>query len=519
MGGSDMSAIDKRVVLAGLAVCVVACGDVGGGAGETESDGSQTAGETGDAEPIRFTRAFGELALSAFEDDPSRCVSWTLDNEKPIYAQAVTLANEGGFHHSNWFVVSEDSFEGPDGYWRCSDRGYNEVDAARQGTVLFAQSTQSFTEEQRLSPGAVIKLPARAKVVAGLHTLNPSPRETRSGLWLTIEPLHPAEVETVVTPLAVQYRDLDIPAQSESRFTADCEFGDRYQTLTSQPLAMRVHYILPHYHYLGNYFDVTVKGGTYDGMSIFRFEGFDGDASGQTFSPPLELEGATGLRVTCGYDNWRTDNVVWGNGDGEMCVMMALIEADAVMAGTVGSGTRIVDVRDGVSMHEGTCFELVIDKHPDQGMPTDEEKGGPLYLPPVDPADADIPPVPACVDAEPTTVPEHPATLSSIRETIFTPACTFSSCHGSAAAAGLDLSSADLHEALMSHAPRTDPGLPLVNPGDPDGSWLYRVLSQCEPELTGGGIARHMPLNAPTLLDAGLVAKVRAWIEAGARDD
>jgi hypothetical protein len=430
----------------------------------------------------------------------------------------VLMSNLGGFHHSNWFAVSEDAFEGPDGYWRCRDREYNEVLAASHGTVLFAQSTQSFTEEQRLTPGAVIKLPARAKVVAGLHTLNPSPRATKTRLWLSLEPIHPAEVTTVVTPMAVQYHDLDIPAQRESRFTADCDFAERYASVAGQPLDMRLHYILPHYHYLGNYFDVTVKGGTYDGMSVFRVEGFDGDANGRTFSPPLELTGATGLRVTCGFDNWRTENVVWGN-EGEMCVMLALLEAEAVMAGTVSSGNRIVDVQDDITMHEGNCLAIVQQKHRDQGMPTDAEKNAPLYLPPVDPADADIPPVPECFDVDPGAAPEQPATLSSIRETIFTPSCTYSSCHGQGAAAGLDLLREDLHAALMTHTLLTPAGLPLVSPGDAEGSWLYRVLSRCEPELEGGGVAHHMPVNAATLLDPALVAKVRAWIDAGARDD
>ena len=61
--------------------------------------------------------------------------------------------------------------------------------------------------------------------------------------------------------------------------------------------------------------------------------------------------------------------------------------------------------------------------------------------------------------------------------------------------------------------------LPLVAPGDPEGSWLYRVLSRCEPHNDSGFIVPHMPRNAPALLDDGLVAIVRAWIEAGAPAD
>jgi hypothetical protein len=53
--------------------------------------------------------------------------------------------------------------------------------------------------------------------------------------------------------------------------------------------------------------------------------------------------------------------------------------------------------------------------------------------------------------------------------------------------------------------------LPLVAPGDPEGSWLYRRVSRCAPDG-----AAHMSLNSPTLLDPSVVALVREWIAAGA---
>jgi hypothetical protein len=57
---------------------------------------------------------------------------------------------------------------------------------------------------------------------------------------------------------------------------------------------------------------------------------------------------------------------------------------------------------------------------------------------------------------------------------------------------------------------------PLVDPGDPENSWLFHLLSRCEPTREGGGAASHMSLNAPFLLDDALVAKVRDWIADGA---
>ena len=472
----------------------------------------------GDPEPQLLTHSFGALTLKAQEDSPGRCASWRLNNEQALYVQAVQLANEGGFHHSNWIVVPEDSYPGTDGYWDCAARGFEEISATQLGTVLFAQSTQSYDEEQRLAAGAVIKIPPRHKIVGLLHTLNTAPRETRSGLWLSLELIHPRAVASVVSPLSLEYRALDIPGNQESRFTGDCDLNLNHQAITGKPLALRLHYILPHYHYLGNYFDVRVVGGELDGESVYQLDGFNGEGNGLTFDPPLELPGATGLRFTCGYDNWRDQRVGWGNGDGEMCVMLALVEADVVLGATVDAFNHIVGVSDDIHYYEGLCLSAAARKSPGQTAPTRAEQEAPMYLPPLDPADAELPPVPACVDVDPALPGEAPASLQSVKDSLFAPSCSFSACHGEAAAAGLDLHAADLHAELLGHAV-AGTTMPLVSPGDPDNSWLLRVLSRCEPTDEQGHVGQHMPQNAPFLLDSALVNKVRDWIAAGAPGD
>jgi hypothetical protein len=170
-------------------------------------------------------------------------------------------------------------------------------------------------------------------------------------------------------------------------------------------------------------------------------------------------------------------------------------------------------------MYEGLCFGLAIPKADTQGMPTEQEILAPLYLPPLDPDDQGLPPVPECHDADDSAPVEAPATLTSVKETIFTPACTFSACHGQSAAGGLDLTATDLHGELMGHQLLVDPGMPFVDPGNAENSWLYHLLADCEPTLPGGQVVSHMPKNAPKLLDDALVAKLRGWIEAGALDE
>jgi hypothetical protein len=61
--------------------------------------------------------------------------------------------------------------------------------------------------------------------------------------------------------------------------------------------------------------------------------------------------------------------------------------------------------------------------------------------------------------------------------------------------------------------------MPLIVPGNAEGSWIYRLLAQCDPTTADGAYVSHMPKNAPVLLDDALVAKLRAWIDAGALDD
>jgi hypothetical protein len=59
----------------------------------------------------------------------------------------------------------------------------------------------------------------------------------------------------------------------------------------------------------------------------------------------------------------------------------------------------------------------------------------------------------------------------------------------------------------------------LVKPGDPAGSYLYQLVSQCAPRTSTGAAVNHMPLNAPQLLDPASVALIRNWIQAGAADN
>jgi hypothetical protein len=190
-----------------------------------------------------------------------------------------------------------------------------------------------------------------------------------------------------------------------------------------------------------------------------------------------------------------------------MCVALILIDSGAQLGGTVQFGSDLVETKNGIEHFEGNCLTGAYPKAEHQSMPTEAEIAGELYLPPSDPNDVGIPPVPACVDADPSAVPAAAATLPEIERAVFAPSCTFSACHGRSGAAGLVLEGSDLRERLLQR---------LVVPGDPEASWLYQKIARCTPINAGGIESTHMPLNAPFLLDDGLVAMVREWIAAGA---
>jgi hypothetical protein len=120
------------------------------------------------------------------------------------------------------------------------------------------------------------------------------------------------------------------------------------------------------------------------------------------------------------------------------------------------------------------------------------------------------------VDTPADAVASLEPTLTNVSANLFVPACGFSSCHGAGGQAGELNFEGNLHAKLLGHAVVGNTSLPLIDPGNPEGSWLYQRISKCQPMDDDGNIVAHMPLNAPFLLNPGVIATVRDWIAAGA---
>jgi hypothetical protein len=105
-------------------------------------------------------------------------------------------------------------------------------------------------------------------------------------------------------------------------------------------------------------------------------------------------------------------------------------------------------------------------------------------------------------------------TLTNVQDTVFTPACAFSSCHQSPGASDLVLEEGASYGELVGVAAVDAPGETLVVPGDPDGSYLVKKLRP-DPGIVGD----PMPDGSPDGLDTERLALVEAWIAAGAPED
>ncbi len=104
---------------------------------------------------------------------------------------------------------------------------------------------------------------------------------------------------------------------------------------------------------------------------------------------------------------------------------------------------------------------------------------------------------------------EGPATFAQVQETIFAVSCALSGCHSDSAWPNLAAGRAydNIVEVESSR------GLALVEPGDPDNSYLYLKLL-ADADIDGV----RMPPSGPYLTPDAL-EMVRAWIENGAPND
>lgn len=270
---------------------------------------------------------FPELTTPSGKEILDQCRSWTLGNATEIWVNAVELQQNEASHHSNWMFAPEGRFPGPDGLWTCKDRGYDQLTAALAGGVLYAQSTQAKHEVQKFPDGVAVRIPPHSVVLSAVHTLNTTQETVTGHIHLDIYGVPAGEVRVKLAPFHLSYDKLDIPPRSSARFSGTCQLDSQFVQAGQSGYNSKIYWILPHTHALGRRFFVELAGGPHDGQSLIDVRGFNGEARGRTYAPPIDVSGATGLRFGCEFDNPRDQNVIWGFGDQEMCECLGFAEA------------------------------------------------------------------------------------------------------------------------------------------------------------------------------------------------
>jgi hypothetical protein len=297
--------------------------------------------------PPTLSHTMDPITVNPGQEIIGTCQSWTLGNDTPLWVSEVASTNAGAFHHSNWIWVPDTMYTGSDGTWTCADRGFDQVAAGAFGGVFFAQSTQAKADTQAFPPGAAFQLPAHARIIGDVHLLNASEQPVTTQIHFDVYTIPDAQVTTPLQPMAFTNLALDIAPQTETHALMNCATPES---------DFDIYYVLPHFHALGQDLLLDVVGGPMDQTQIFKSVGGIGQSVGQMFDPPIAVKGATGLGITCEYQNPRPSTVKYGEGDQEMCVV--LIYTNGKKAG--GEAISNISTTDTGGVHQttGLCVSV-----------------------------------------------------------------------------------------------------------------------------------------------------------------
>jgi hypothetical protein len=270
-------------------------------------------------------------------------VSATLHNDHELAINSVELTTATGFHHSNWFFVPDNLYDGPDGTWNCDDRHFDQANAGAAGGVLFAQSTQSPHEIQSFPPGVAIVIPPNSRIVATTHLLDAGDTPLDVPLSLTITPI--SDVTTKLAALSFENVGIALPPHRASKFTIDCDIATQNMNLTGAPPDFHIYYGLAHYHALGTGLSLEALDASGTPTTVYETQNRIGDTLGGQIMPIFSMQGFSKLRLSCMYDNTTDATVNWGVGDQEMCVVLAFTDSPYTWGGGVinndGPGTMV----------------------------------------------------------------------------------------------------------------------------------------------------------------------------------
>ena len=107
-------------------------------------------------------------------------------------------------------------------------------------------------------------------------------------------------------------------------------------------------------------------------MDIDTLSGFNTDAHGKVFDPPIDMGASNGFSFTCGYTNPTTAEIGWGLGSQEMCEMLGFADSALVYDAYVDDGANMVGpTQNGIVTNSGPCTVISLPWNQDKmgGVP------------------------------------------------------------------------------------------------------------------------------------------------------
>jgi hypothetical protein len=201
-------------------------------------------------------------------------------------------------------------------------------------------------------------IPAHSKIVGDVHLLNASSQTFDTALSLELKTIAKGDATALLQPLVLEYHALDLPPHARSRFTGRCDVHGQ----TGHTLGFKVYYALAHYHGYGRAMHVSALGGA-GTVDVYDTTATIGQGLGGTLDPPVDTAGRDELDFSCEYDNGTDSPLHWGNGGGEMCMMLAFTDDPHRFYLHVDDGANAVVGTDGqgVIENEGACGVYVFD--------------------------------------------------------------------------------------------------------------------------------------------------------------
>jgi hypothetical protein len=104
-------------------------------------------------------------------------------------------------------------------------------------------------------------------VIGATHALNASDGAVSTGMRMTLTTIPTVRVK--LAPFRLNYNHLHIPAMGSAEFSASCDVKTTHEKVMGTPFDLKLYYVLPHYHTLGNRFELRLHGGARDGELVY----------------------------------------------------------------------------------------------------------------------------------------------------------------------------------------------------------------------------------------------------------